>query len=286
LSEQNKADYYSKIESYYKQSLNAYKDAWAMDSTMAIHYGYWDAEVKSFKASLGRMNQIMATFANIQAGEKVLDAGCGVGGSSIFLALNYNCHCTGITLSPSQLEIAKVNSVKNNVAHLTKFEIMDYTQTNFANQSFDIVWGCESICYAYNKEVLLKEVYRILKPGGRFIMADGMVSHFDNNQNPTIKKWLQGWQVNYLETPEHWEQFGHNIGFKKIEYKNITAFTKHSSRRLLWFSLVGVPYIWWNKLFGKIKWTEIQKNNIYACWHQYWGMKKGLWHYAMFNMVK
>lgn len=278
--------YYKNIELYYQQSLNAYKDAWAMDTAQAIHYGYWDAEVSTFKQSLGRMNEVMAAFANIKQGESVLDAGCGVGGSSFYLAKNFGCNCTGITLSTHQLNLAKIYQKQKQLEALTHFEIMDYTATTFANESFDIVWGCESICYAYDKQVFLKEVHRLLKPGGRFIMADGMLPNFRNNKHSTIAKWLKGWQVNYLETPERWQQFGALLGFKNIKYKNITPFTKQSSKRLLWFSIAGIPYIAWNKLFGKQKWTTIQKDNIYACWHQYWGLKKGLWNYGVITMTK
>jgi tocopherol O-methyltransferase len=282
----SKANYYNNIQSYYKQSLNAYKDGWAMDEAQAIHYGYWDSEVSNFAQSLGRMNEVMAAYAKIKQGETVLDAGCGVGGSSIFLAQKYGCNCIGITLSTEQLLLAQKYSKQKNVEALTHFEIMDYTATKFDDESFDVVWGCESICYAYDKQVLLKEVFRVLKKGGRFIMADGMVPKIDNNNHKTIAKWLNGWQVNYLETPENWLQYGKEIGFQFMDYKDITPFTKQSSLRLLLFSLAGLPYILYNKIFGKKKWTAIQKNNIYACWHQYWGMKKGLWNYGMIVMEK
>lgn len=79
-------DYHQKIINYYRDTENAYKDSWDLDNSLAIHYGYWDDRVQSFSQSLVRMNEVMATAADIKKTDIVLDAGCGVGGSSIFLA--------------------------------------------------------------------------------------------------------------------------------------------------------------------------------------------------------
>ena len=57
-----------------------------LNNSLAIHYGYWDEKVKIISASLLRMNEVMTEARRITATDKVLDAGCGVGGSSIFIA--------------------------------------------------------------------------------------------------------------------------------------------------------------------------------------------------------
>ena len=80
------SSYHERIVQYYKESEDAYKDSWDLNRSLAIHYGYWDDKVKSFSESLIRMNEVMMESAAIKSGERILDAGCGVGGSSIFLA--------------------------------------------------------------------------------------------------------------------------------------------------------------------------------------------------------
>jgi tocopherol O-methyltransferase len=181
------SSYHKNIVEYYNTTEHSYKDAWDLNNSLAIHYGYWDEKVKSFPGSLLRMNEVMIEAAEIKPTDKVLDAGCGVGGSSIFMANKIGCNVTGISLSEKQIAQAIINAEKKNVADKVHFFKMDYCRTGFPDASFDIVWGCESICYADDKELFIKEAYRLLKSGGRLVIADGFVSSFENNGNPIIR---------------------------------------------------------------------------------------------------
>jgi len=280
------ADYHQKIIQYYKDTENAYKDSWDLNNSLAIHYGYWDEKVKSFPQSLLRMNEVMMEAAQIKSTDNVLDAGCGVGGSSIFIATALGCKVTGITLSERQVAHATANAKKKGVEQLVDFKPMNYCATSFPDESFDVVWGCESICYADTKEQFIKEAYRLLKPGGRLVVADGFVTDFKNNDNPIIRKWIDGWQVNYLESPQRFEGFMQAAGFDKINYRNISKEAAHSSRRLYRFYFLAMLYLGWKKINFSKPATDMQKKNIRACKYQYKGMKKGLWQYGIITGIK
>jgi ubiquinone/menaquinone biosynthesis C-methylase UbiE len=175
------------------------------------------------------------------------------------LASLLGCWVTGITLSERQVQQAITNMQKKNISDLVDFEVMDYSATTFTDAGFDMIWGCESICYADDKEKFIKEAYRLLKSGGRLVVAIGFVPEFENNENPIIRQWLDGWQVNYLESAQRFETFMRQNGFTNIGFKNISKETAHSSRRLYKYYFLGSLFLLWKKINFSKSDTEMQK---------------------------
>ncbi len=160
---------------YYNKTYKDYRVFYGLDKTLSIHFGYYDDNNKTQDKAVINMNKVLASISKITVDDVVLDAGCGIGGSSIWLAKNIGCKVIGITLSERQAFLASKLAQKNNVSNLVQFFVKDFTSTKFPPNSFDVVWGLESICYAKNKRDFLSEARRILKKGGRIIVADGFL---------------------------------------------------------------------------------------------------------------
>lgn len=175
----------------------------------------------------------MATALEIRQSDKILDAGCGVGGTSIWLAEQYGARVTGITLSQKQLEIAKKNAQKRKVSHLVNFEIRDFCNTNFSNESFDKIFGIESTCYAQDKEKFLRESYRLLKPGGKLTMADFYINKpLSKRGERLVSDFCQGWEIPNLPSLDEIKQQMQKIGFQNVEILDKTKEIEPSSRRM------------------------------------------------------
>jgi MPBQ/MSBQ methyltransferase len=130
---------------------------------------------------------------------KVLDVGCGVGGTSRYLAkkLGSQASVTGITLSPNQVKRATELAVEQNVDN-AKFTVMNALEMEFEDNSFDIVWACESGEHMPDKEAYINEMMRVLKPGGKFVMAtwcqrDDREVPFDEKDEKDLKFLYEEW---------------------------------------------------------------------------------------------
>lgn len=261
------------IIKYYDSCEIDYKLIWKLNKHGAMHFGLWDDRVRTFSQALIRENEVLAQIAKITKEDYVLDAGCGVGGSSVFLAKKIGCKVVGITLSEKQISSAKEFARKNDAADLVNFQIADFTKTNFEHGTFDVIWAIESVCHAYNKEDFVKEAARILKKGGRLIIADWFASKedFSEKEKVLMKKWLNGWAVNSLDTQERFWEYLEKSNFKNIKFCDVTQNIMNSSKRLYLYSL---PALFFGKLaeFLKIR-NRIQTGNIIAAHYHHKALK-------------
>ena len=103
---------------------------------------------------------------------RVLDVGCGIGGTSRHLAksLGPNSKVQGITLSPNQVKRATELAAEQNLPNAS-FQVMNALAMDFPDDTFDLVWACESGEHMPDKKKYVEEMVRVLKPGGRLVIA-------------------------------------------------------------------------------------------------------------------
>lgn len=103
---------------------------------------------------------------------RVLDVGCGIGGTSRHLAksLGPNSKVQGITLSPNQVKRATELAAEQNLPNAS-FRVMNALAMDFPDDTFDLVWACESGEHMPDKKKYVEEMVRVLKPGGRLVIA-------------------------------------------------------------------------------------------------------------------
>ena len=115
-----------------------------------IHHGVWDAEAPPLQATR-RLIDRLAAEASVASGDDVLDVGCGMGGSSIELAVRYGCRVTGLTLSPVQRLWARTSAVWQGAAGRTRFLCGDAERIALPAGRFDVVWNVECSEHFFDK---------------------------------------------------------------------------------------------------------------------------------------
>jgi tocopherol O-methyltransferase len=154
-----------KIREYYDVLSPYYSELWGEH----IHHGYWIEGNESREAAQIQLVEHLAKTAGIALGSKILDVGCGMGASSIYLAGHYQAQVTAITISPVQVEMAKRAAAKENVP--AKFLVMDAEAMDF-DESFDVLWSVESISHYKDVRRFLASAAKLVKPSGIMAVID------------------------------------------------------------------------------------------------------------------
>ncbi len=189
-------------------------------------------------------------------------------------------------LVPHQVEIARREAESRALTSLVDFSIQDYTQTIFDDASFDVVWACESLCHAGRKKDFYREAYRLLKPGGRLVIAEYIRRgrNLAVEDEAILQTWCSGWSMPDLDTwDEHWSSM-QEAGFTDIDPKDVTAHVSPSLNKLFKMSksLLGLGKF---LHFTKIR-NDVMHGNQVASVAQFEALSRNLWYYCIYSATK
>ncbi|KAJ8614258.1 hypothetical protein CTAYLR_001116 [Chrysophaeum taylorii] len=279
-------------------------DAWTREGILEhywgehIHLGYYTDEemrrgylLKNFVEAKYNFTERMMEWGGINDLEgplKILDVGCGIGGTTRYMASKLpEADVTGITLSSEQVgratALAKAREIPN-----AKFQVMDALRMDFPDNSFDVVWGCESGEHMPDKGEYVREMTRVLKPNGKLVVAtwcqrDNATQSFTAEEEQALDFLYSEWTHPYFISIQDYDRIIRDTSqYATVETDDWTTNTIASWRHSIW---VGVFDPWPVIRAGPRMWWKCLRDGI-CLERMHRAFKRGLMEYGMFRATK
>jgi len=176
-----------------------------------LHHGYWNGDLTDATAGQAQIQLMeqLARKAEIPKGANVLDIGCGVGGSALWLADRYGCRVTGMTISPVQAAMANRKAKARGLGGSARFEVSDANLWQPEPASFDVVWIMESSEHFPDKKHFFERCAIALKPGGTlavcaWLRRDGPMPPGEQTLVATIAEAMMSASLDSLTSYSEW----------------------------------------------------------------------------------
>lgn len=256
------------LEQYYSEAGPDYA-AWSPEFNM--HFGYYRAGANPLnrEAMLEQMNA--EVFARLHrdgvAESQLLDLGCGLGATLRSFARRLEkARLFGVTRVPWQVQQARALNVAAGCAERVFVIEGDYEDIALPDSSYDGVYALESSCHAHgaDKSLLLREAHRLLRPGGRIVVADGFLARgrFVSRLQERIYHTLcECWVISELAQLVLFTVRLKHLGFRDITVEPLQMRVAPSVAHIPWVTL---KFLATEVLFGRRAMTRARWNNLLA----------------------
>jgi sarcosine/dimethylglycine N-methyltransferase len=237
-----------------------------------IHIGlYQHKDEPILDASHRTVNHMAKLLGDISADTNVLDIGSGYGGAARYLAKTYGCHITALNLSEKENERHRQLNKEQNLSE--KIDVIDGSFEDIPADAdqFDVVWSQDAILHSGHRKQVLREVARVLKPGGQFIFTDPMQA--DNCPQGVLQPILDRIHLSTLGSPQFYRDQLTELGLTELlfeektdqlvnHYSSVLNETNNKQQALL--KSVSQDYI--DRMKKGLQYWIDGGNNGYLCW--------------------
>lgn len=215
------------IKDFYDASSSLWETIWGEH----MHHGYYGNhgtdKVPRRQAQIDLIEELLR-WGNLDQKtsppQAILDVGCGIGGSSLYLAQKFNATVHGVTLSPEQAKRGQERAAEANLTDTVHLQVGNALDLPFEDNSFDLVWSLESGEHFPDKAKFLQEAYRVLQPGGMLLMAtwchrptDSLAGELTRDEKHHLQEIYRVYCLPYVISLPEYRAIAQQTGFQNIK---------------------------------------------------------------------
>jgi phosphoethanolamine N-methyltransferase len=150
-------------------------------------------------------------------GRRVLDIGCGSGGITLFIARQFQpARIVGFDVELPVIESARRRATEAGLADRAQFTQGPPGRLPFPDESFDVVFSKDAMVHIPDKGAIFAEIFRVLKPGGKFAASDWLISH-DGAPTPDMQAYIAAEGLSFgMASPMRYAEAMAKAGFTDI----------------------------------------------------------------------
>lgn len=183
-----------------------------------IHIGLYQDEVEPIRDASRRTVAAMADKLSATADSRVIDLGGAYGGSPRYVATKFGCHVVSLNLSEVQNQRARQQNADAGLSDQVTVVDGNFESIPYEHDSFDIAWSQDSFLHSGNRDKVMEEIKRVLRPGGELIFTDPMET--ENATRDQLQPVLDRIQLESMGSPQFYERKLGELGFEKVEFED------------------------------------------------------------------
>ncbi len=174
------------IRKFYDRTAFLWKNIWGEH----MHHGYYENEDVHRRIAQERLISELLKLGNPKGPGRILDAGCGIGGSACWLADEFNATVLGVTLSHRQTAIAKQIISYHGLEDKVVVREQDLMNLDNSDGPFDLIWCVECLEHISDRRALFALFDRLLAPEGQILLTTWCIENEDVRKAPTHSQML------------------------------------------------------------------------------------------------